>query len=137
MKSQTKSGFLQSERLGSGKILSELHIHYKPLLKWVYNHAGAQNIWKYFTFALKIIDVIDKKQMHGRVITGKENACKQWNCITVYRCFWRVLMSVLCLVMHVLCVYASKLLSGFLGQGLAFFGEDRLATLLCHRQRWK
>ena len=44
-------------------------------------------------------------------------------------------MSVLCLVMHVLCVYASKLLSGFLGQGLAFFGEDRLATLLCHRQR--
>jgi len=32
-KRQTKSGFFQSERLGSGKTLSELHIHYKPLLK--------------------------------------------------------------------------------------------------------
>ena len=26
--SQTKSGFFQSEKLGSGKILLELHIHY-------------------------------------------------------------------------------------------------------------
>jgi len=34
------SGFFQSERLGSGKTLSELHIHYKSLLKRVYNHAG-------------------------------------------------------------------------------------------------
>jgi len=35
--------------------------------------------------------------------------------------------------MHVVCVNALKLLSSFfwlfLGQGLAFFGEDRLATL--------
>jgi len=42
-KSQTKSGFFsgffQSERLGSGKTLSELHIHYKSFLKRVYNHA--------------------------------------------------------------------------------------------------
>jgi len=38
-KSQTKPGFFQSEKLGSGKTLSELHIHYKPLLKTVYNHA--------------------------------------------------------------------------------------------------
>jgi len=38
-------------------------------------------------------------------------------------------MSILCVVVHVLCVNASKLLSGFLlGQGLAFYGEDRLAT---------
>jgi len=27
-------------------------------------------------------------------------------------------MLILCLVMHVLCVYVSKLLSGFLGEGL-------------------
>ena len=33
--------------------------------------------------------------------------------IVLYRCFWRVLMSILCLVMHLLCVYAVKLLSGF------------------------
>jgi len=47
-KSQTKSGFFQSERLGSGKTLSELHIHYKSLPKRVYNKSttmqGAQNI---------------------------------------------------------------------------------------------
>jgi len=29
-------------------------------------------------------------------------------------------MSILCLVMHDLCAYVLKLLSGFLGQGLAF-----------------
>jgi len=44
-------------------------------------------------------------------------------------------MSILCLVMHVLCVYAVKLLSGifwlFLRHGLAFSGENRLATLQC------
>jgi len=46
------------------------------------------------------------------------------------------LISILCVVVHVLCVYASKLLSGFLGQGMAFFGEDRLATLLCSLARF-
>jgi len=49
-------------------------------------------------------------------------------------------MSILCVVVHVLCVYASKLLSGFfcffLGQGLAFFGENRLASLLCNLARF-
>jgi len=38
-KGQTKSGFFQSEKLSSGKTLSQLHIHYKSLLKRVYNHA--------------------------------------------------------------------------------------------------
>ena len=76
------SGFLQSERLGSGKTLSELHIHYKSLLKRVYNHAGCTKYWKYFTVALKMIDGIDKKQTYHNVITGKENASKEWNCIT-------------------------------------------------------
>ena len=44
-------------------------------------------------------------------------------------------MSISCVVVQVLCVYASKQLS-FLGQGLAFFGEDRLATLLCGLARF-
>ena len=28
-----------------------------------------------------MIDVIDKKQKYDSVITGKENASKEWNCI--------------------------------------------------------
>jgi len=39
-------------------------------------------------------------------------------------------MSVLCLVMHVLCVYVLNFYMDFLGQSLGFFGEDRLATLM-------
>jgi len=35
---------------------------------------GVQNIAKNLLFALKMIDVIDKKQMHDSVITGKEYA---------------------------------------------------------------
>jgi len=42
-------------------------------------------------------------------------------------------MSILCLVMHVLCVYAVKLLSGFFGTRSGFFGENRLATLQSSR----
>jgi len=42
-------------------------------------------------------------------------------------------MSILCLVMHVLCVYVLKLLSVFFGQGLAFFDENRLVTLVPSR----
>ena len=43
---------------------------------------------------------------------------KDWNSneivlVLLYQCFWQVLMSVLCLVMLVLCVYALKQLSGF------------------------
>ena len=56
--------------------------------------------------------------------------------LVLYQCFWRVLMSILCVVVHVLCAYASKLLFGFLGPGLSFFGEDRLATLLCSLTRF-
>ena len=33
--------------------------------------------------------------------------------IVLYRCFWRVLTSVLCMVMHILCINTLKLLSGF------------------------
>ena len=50
--------------------------------------------------------------------------------LALYRCFCRVLMSILCVVVHVLCLYASKLLSGFFGTRSGIFGEGRLATLL-------
>jgi len=66
--------YFQSDRLGSGKTLSELHIHYKSLATRVYYHAGCTDYCKDFTFALKMIDVIDKKQMHDSLITGKEYA---------------------------------------------------------------
>jgi len=58
-----------------------------------------------------MIDVIDKKQMYHNVITGKKNASKEWNCIISM--FLRISMSILCLVMHMLCVFALKLLSDF------------------------
>jgi len=45
-KSQTKSGFFHSERLGSGETFSELHIHYKSLLKTDITMQGAHNIEK-------------------------------------------------------------------------------------------
>ena len=46
-------------------------------------------------------------------------------------------MSILCVVVHVLCVYASKLLSDFFGTRSGFFfGEDRLARLLCSLTRF-
>jgi len=59
----------------------ELHIYYKYLLKRVYNHAGCTEYRKVFTVPLKMINVIDQKQMHDSVVTGEENASKEWNCI--------------------------------------------------------
>jgi len=55
--------FFQAKRLSSGKTFSELHIHHKYLLTRVYDHAGYKEYCKDFTVALKIIDVIYKKQM--------------------------------------------------------------------------
>jgi len=81
-KRQTKSGFFQSEKLGSDKTLYELHIHYKFLLTRVYDHAGCKDIAK---VALKMIAVLNKKQMYDSVITRKENASKVG--IVLYRCF--------------------------------------------------
>ena len=84
-KTQTKSvfflAFFQSEGLGSGKTLSELHIHYKFILKRVCNRAGCTKYWKDFTVALKMIEFIDKKQIYDSVISGKVNVSKEWNCI--------------------------------------------------------
>jgi len=76
----------------------ELHIHYKSLLMRVNDHAGC----KYFTVALKMFDIFNTKQMYDSVFTGQENASK--NGIALYRCFWRVSISIFCLVMHVLYV---------------------------------
>ena len=42
----------------------------------VYVHAGYKEYCKDFTVALKIIDVIYKKQMQDSVTTAKENASK-------------------------------------------------------------
>ena len=42
---------------------------------------GAKDISKHFTVALKLIDVIDEKQMHDSVITGKEYPFKDWTCV--------------------------------------------------------
>ena len=53
--------YFQSDRLGSGKTLSELHIHYKSLPTRVYYHAGCTEYCKLFAVALKMICVIHKK----------------------------------------------------------------------------
>jgi len=50
-----------------------------------YNHAACAQYWKKFTFALKIINVIDKKQMYDSTIMRKK--CFQgleWKCIIIY-----------------------------------------------------
>jgi len=84
--------FFQSERLGCGKTLSELHIHYKSLLTGVYDHAECKEYCKDVTVALKILDVFNKKQMYDSVFTGKENASKNWNSILLM--FITVLISI-------------------------------------------
>jgi len=58
-----------------------------------------------------MFDLFNKKQMYDSAITGKENASKDWNCIISM--FLTSFTSVLCLVMHVLCVHVLILLSGF------------------------
>jgi len=43
-----------------------------------------QRILERFTLALKVLDVFNKRQTYVSVITGKENASVDWNCITLY-----------------------------------------------------
>ena len=101
--------------------MSEPHIHYKSLLKRIYNHAGCTKYRNYFTVSLKMINVIDKKQMYHNVITGNENVSEEWNSITsVFLTSFR-LMSILCLVMYISYVFALKLLSGFFWEKVWFF----------------
>jgi len=53
-----------------------------------------------------MFDLFNKKQMYDSAIAGKENTC-------IISMFLTSLISVLCLVMHVLCVHVLILLSGF------------------------
>ena len=80
-KKQIKSGFFQAERFGSGKTLSELHIHYISPPTRVYDHAVCKEYCKDFTVALKMIDIFNRKQMYDGVIKAKENVSKDCNCI--------------------------------------------------------
>jgi len=67
------------------------------------DHAGSKECCKDFAFALKVFDVFNKKQMYVNVITGKENASEDQNCITS---MFQATFYNLCLVMlrYVLCV---------------------------------
>jgi len=70
-----------------------------------------------------MIDVIDKKQMYDSVITGIENSSEGWICTVLgyIDVSDEFLMSILCLITHVLCVSVLKLLSGFFGTRSGFF----------------
>jgi len=68
--------YIQLDSSGSGKTLSELHIHYKSIARKVYYHAGCTEYCKTFTVALNMIYVIDKKKVHDSVIIEKEYASK-------------------------------------------------------------
>jgi len=78
-----------------------------------------------------MIDVIDKKQMHDSVITGKEYASKDWACIIsmFFLTSFNVYFVCGCACFVCICLKtAIWLFLAFFGQDLAFFGEDRLAT---------
>ena len=130
--------YFQSDKLGSGKTLSELHIHYKSLATRDYYHAGCAEYCKIFSVALKMIYVIDKKQMHDSVITGKEYASKDWTfVILMFLTSFNIYF--VCSCACFMCIrlkIAIWLFRAFLEQGLAFFGEDRLASLLCNSARF-
>ena len=72
------------------------------------------------------------------VITGKENASKDWTCvISMVLTSFNVYFVCGCACFMCICLKtAIWLFLAFLGQGLDFFGEDRLATLLCSLARF-
>jgi len=76
-----------------------------------------------------------KKQMHDSVITAKEYASKDWTCvISMFLTSFNVCG---CACFMCICLKtAIWLFLAFLGQGLSFFGEERLATLLCTLARF-
>jgi len=76
--------------------------------------------------------------MHNSVITGKEYASKDWTCvISMFLMSFNVYSVCGCACFMCICIKpAIWLFLVFLGQGLAFFGEDRLATLLCSLARF-
>ena len=75
-----------------------------------------------------MIDVIGKKQMHESVIMSNKNASEDWNCIILmFLMSLNVCFVFGCVCFMYICVRTAIWL--FLGQGLAFLGKDRLATL--------
>jgi len=111
--------YFQSDRLGSGKTLPELHIHYKFLATRVYCHAGCTKYCENFTVALKMIYDIDKTKCTTVYLRGKNMLLNIG--LVLYRCYLPVLMSILCVFVHVLIVYTSKLLSAFFCTRSVFF----------------
>jgi len=76
-------------------------------------------ILQYFTVALKMIYVIVKKQRYDSVITGKENASKQWNrIISMFLTSFNVY--VVFGYAHFMCTCLKTAIWLFLGQSLAF-----------------
>jgi len=108
-KKPDKIWLFQPERRDSGKTLSEVHIHYKSLLTRVCDRAGCTEHCKDFTAALKMIDIINKRQMYESVITGKENTSNYWNL------YYIIVFHEFQYFRHFLCVYVLKQLSGFFG----------------------
>jgi len=70
--------------------------------------------------------------MHDSVITGKEYAFKDWACvISMFLTCFNVCFVCGCACFMYICLKPAIWLSlAFLGQDLAFFGEDRLATVV-------
>jgi len=69
--------------------------------------------------------------MYHNVITGKENVSKEWNCITMFMTSFNVYFVFGYAYFMCICLKTAVwLFLAFLGQGLAFFDEDRLATLV-------
>jgi len=83
--------------------------------------------------------VFNKKQMYDSVITGRENASRDWNCIISMFLTSFNTCSILCLVMNILCVYVLRPLPLFctcLGQGLFFLVKTGWQPKLWSKLLW-
>jgi len=72
---------------------------------------GAQNIKNVLLLFQNWSMLLIRNKCTTMSLRGKKMFLKSGTAL--HQCFWRVLMSILCLVMHISCVYALKLLSGF------------------------
>jgi len=70
--------------------------------------------------------------MHDSINTRKEYASKDWACvISMFLTSFNVYLVCGCACFMCICLKpAIRLFLAFLGQGLAFFGEYRLATVV-------
>ena len=111
--------FFLLERLDWEKAMSELHIHCKSLLMRVCDHAGYKENYKDFTVALKCWMYVITKQ--GTLVQSRGSKMFLKTGVVLHWCFKQVLISILCLVMRVLYVYALWLLSSLFGTRSNFF----------------